>query len=148
MQNYRKTLHSTYDLKYHIVWITKYRKPVLTGLIAEKCRDLIREICKTNDVQILKGHVSKDHVHLFLSVPPNISISQLVQYLKGKSSRKMLFAFKELQKQFWGQHFWARGYFACSSGNITDEMIMQYIDNQDVTVQDDDFKIGGELKTA
>lgn len=148
MQNYRKTSHSIYDLKYHIVWITKYRKPVLSGLIAEKTRDLIREICKTNDVEILKGHVSKDHIHLFLSVPPTISISQLVQFLKGKSSRKLMFGFKELQKQFWGQHLWARGYFACSSGNITDEAIMKYIENQDVTVQDDDFKISGELKTA
>lgn len=148
MQNYRKTSHSIYDLKYHIVWITKYRKPVLSGLIAEKTRDLIREICKTNDVEILKGHVSKDHVHLFLSVPPTISISQLVQFLKGKSSRKLMFGFKELQKQFWGQHLWARGYFACSSGNITDEVIMKYIENQDVTVQDDEFKIAGELKTA
>jgi putative transposase len=147
MLNYRKTSHSIYDLKYHIVWITKYRKPVLSGLIAEKTRDLIREICKTNDVEILKGHVSKDHVHLFLSVPPTISIRQVVQFLKGKSSRKLMFGFKELQKQFWGQHLWARGYFACSSGNITDEVIMKYIDSQDVTVQDDDFKIAGELKT-
>lgn len=147
MQNYRKTSHSTYDLKYHIVWITKYRKKVLSGLIAEKTRDLIREICKANDVEIIKGHVSQDHIHLFVSVPPNISISQLLQFLKGKSSYKLMFGFKELQKQFWGQHLWARGYFACSSGNITDEVIMKYIENQDVTVQDDEFKIAGELKT-
>lgn len=148
MQNYRKTAHSVYDLKYHLVWITKYRKKVLRGDVAEKTRELIREVCKANDVEIIKGHVSQDHVHLFVSVPPNISISQLMQFIKGKSSRKLLFAFRELQKQYWGQHLWARGYFACSSGNITDEMIMQYIDNQDVSVQDDDFKIGGELKTA
>ena len=145
MQNYRKTSHSTYDLKYHIVWITKYRKKVLTGLIAEKCRELLREICKANDVEIIKGHVSKDHVHLFVSVPPNISISKLMQFLKGKSSYKMLFSFKELQKQFWGQHLWARGYFACSSGNITDEVIMQYIENQDIAEKDDDFKIDKPL---
>lgn len=142
MKNYRKTSHSTYDLKYHIVWITKYRKKVLNGVIAEKCRDLIREICKTNDVEIIKGHVSQDHVHLFVSVPPNISISQLLQFLKGKSSYKMMFSFKELQKQFWGQHLWARGYFVCSSGNITDEVIMNYIENQDIAENDDDFKIG------
>lgn len=82
MQNYRKTSHSTYDLKYHIVWITKYRKKVLTGLIAEKTRSLIRDICKTNDVEIIKGHVSQDHIHLLVSVPPNISISQLLQFLR------------------------------------------------------------------
>lgn len=110
MQNYRKTSHSTYDLKYHIVWITKYRKKVLTGQIAERVRTLIREICNQNDVEILKGHVSKDHVHLFVSVPPFIAISKLVQALKGKSSRKLLSENKELSRQFWGRHFWARGY--------------------------------------
>jgi len=105
-------------------------------------RTILREICKANDVEILKGHVSKDHVHLFVSVPPNLSVSNLVQFLKGKSSRKLLSSSKELQKQFWGRHFWARGYFAASSGNITDEVVMQYIENQDVTETDDNFKIG------
>ena len=143
MKNYRKTSHSTYDLKYHIVWITKYRKKVLTGVIAEKCREIIREVCKANDVEIIKGHVSQDHVHLFVSVPPNIAISRLLQFLKGKSSHKMMFSFKELQKQFWGQHLWARGYFVCSSGNITDEVIMNYIENQDITEDNEDFKISG-----
>ena len=99
MQNYRKTAHSVYDLKYHLVWITKYRKKVLKGDVAEKTRELIREVCKSNDVEIIKGHVSQDHIHLFVSVPPNISISQLLQYLKGKSSYKLMFGFKELQKQ-------------------------------------------------
>lgn len=90
MQNYRKTSHSTYDLKCHLVWITKYRKKVLTGQVADRVRTLIREICNQNDVEILKGHVSKDHVHLFVSVPPFIAISKLMQALKGKSSRKLL----------------------------------------------------------
>lgn len=70
MQNYRKTSHTTYDCKYHIVWITKYRKKVLVVLVSERVRELIRGICKAHDVEILKGHVSKDHVHLFVSVPP------------------------------------------------------------------------------
>lgn len=141
MQHYRKTSHSTYDLKYHIVWITKYRKKVLTGTVAERIRTLIREICKANEVEILKGHISKDHVHLFLSVPPYLSISNLVQSLKGKTSRKLLAEDKNMARQFWGRHFRARGYFAASSGNITDEAVMQYIENQDVTEGDDGFKI-------
>lgn len=141
MQHYRKTSHSTYDLKYHIVWITKYRKKVMVGGIAEKVRNIIREICKANEVEIIKGHISKDHVHLFVSVPPYISISSLLQALKGKSSRKLLATEKELAKQFWGRHLWARGYFVASSGNVTDEVVMQYIENQDVTQTDDNFKI-------
>lgn len=145
MQNYRKGSHTVYDCKYHIVWITKYRKQVMVGPIAEAVRTYIKQICQENDVQIIKGHVSKDHIHMFVSVPPNISISALVQAMKGKSSRKLLQNFKALQKQFWGQHFWARGYFVCSSGNITDEIIMQYIENQDMTEPEGgDFKIDGE----
>jgi putative transposase len=109
--------------------------------VAERLRDLLREICKANDVEILKGSISKDHVHLFVSVPPHISVSKVMQTLKGKSSHKMLSEYKELSKKFWGRHIWARGYFAASSGNVTDEVIMQYIATQDLQEKDDDFHI-------
>ena len=142
MQNYRKTSHSIYDLKYHLVWITKYRRSILHGQIAERVRALIREICKANDVEILRGHISKDHIHIFVSVPPQISVSKLMQSIKGKTSHKMLSEFKELSKKFWGRHMWGRGYFAASSGNVTDEVIMQYIESQDIEERrDDDFQI-------
>ncbi|MBK7807919.1 MAG: IS200/IS605 family transposase [Saprospiraceae bacterium] len=118
MQNYRKTSHTTYDCKYHIVWITKYRKKVMSGVVSERVRELVRQICKENDVEIIKGHVSKDHVHLFVSIPPHLAISKLVQSLKGKSSYKLLGENKELSKQFWGRHLWARGYFVATSGNV------------------------------
>ena len=142
MQNYRKGSHTLFDLKYHLVWITKYRKSVLVGPVAERARELIRDICKANEVEIIKGHVSKDHIHMFVSVPPKLSISKLMQYIKGKTSHKMLFEFKHLQRQFWGKHLWARGYFAVSSGNVTDEVIMKYIENQEIESTDDNFEIG------
>jgi len=141
MQHYRKTSHTTYDCKYHVVWITKYRKKVLSGLVAERVRELLRGICKEQEVEILKGHISSDHVHLFLSVPPHLSISKLVQYLKGKSSYKMLQENQQLSKMFWGRHLWGRGYFVATSGNITDEVIMEYISTQDDQEHDDDFSI-------
>ncbi len=146
MQHYRKTSYSLYDInraagRYHLVWITKYRRKILRGEVAKRVRELIREICKTNDVEILKGHVSGDHIHLFVSVPPHLSVSKLMQMLKGKTSRKMLFEFKTLEKQFWGRHLWARGYFVASSGNVTDEVVMKYIENQEIEKKDDDFKI-------
>ncbi len=141
MQNYRKTSHTTYDCKYHIVWITKYRKKVLTGIVSARVRELIRGICKEHEVEILKGHVSKDHVHLFVSVPPHLAISKLVQYLKGKSSYKLLSENKDLSKAFWGRHLWGRGYFVATSGNVTDEIIIEYIQNQDHTESEDDFTI-------
>ena len=132
MDNYRKSSHCTYDIKYHIVWITKYRKPVIVGKIAHRTRELIRMVCATNEVEIMAGHVGKDHIHLLVSVPPHLSASKLVQYIKGNTSRKLQMEYKELNKQFWGQHLWARGYFVASSGNVTDEIIAQYIKDQDL----------------
>ena len=148
MENYRKTSHSLYDIKYHIVWITKYRKPELVGELAKRTRELIRQICKGMDVEIISGHVSKDHVHLFLSVPPHISVSELVKKIKGKSSWKIMSEFKTISKQFWGRHFWGRGYFVASSGNVTDEVIMEYIKNQDKEIKDDNFRISEEKSSS
>jgi putative transposase len=144
MAEYRKGSHTVYDIKYHIVWITKYRKAVLRGEIGKRLRELIRQTCEAHEVYIEKGHIAADHVHLLLSVPPNIAVSDLVQRLKGRSSRKMLEEFGELRRQFWGQHLWARGYFVASSGNVTDEVIAQYIEMQNEKPQsdDEDFRVG------
>ncbi len=131
MENYRTGSHSRYDLKYHFVWVTKYRKKVLTGAVGERVRALVREVCRTNDIEILQGSVSPDHVHVLLSCPPNLSPSKIMQYIKGKSSRKLMAEFKHIQRQYWGRHFGARGYFVASSGNVTDEAIAEYIRNQD-----------------
>lgn len=131
MQLYRHGTHTVHDLKVHLIWCTKYRRPVLLGRVGVRVRDLIREICATHQVQILRGHVSRDHVHLFVSYPPQVSVSRFTQYCKGKTSRKLLQESTVLRKQYWGQHLWARGYFAVSSGTITDEAIVAYIASQD-----------------
>jgi putative transposase len=142
MAKYRKGPHTVYELHYHFVFITKYRKPVLKGDIAIGTRDLIREICKSEDVEIMKGHVRPDHVHLMVSMPPQVSPSRIMQAVKGKSSHHMVREFRSLQREFWGRHLWARGYFACTTGNVTDEVIKQYIELQGAWPQDDrDFKI-------
>ena len=106
---------------------------------------MIREICRAYDVEIIKGHVSKDHVHLFVSVPPDISVSKLVQRIKGKSAYKLLHEYKGLNREFWGQHMWARGYFVASSGNITDDVIMKYIEEQGREPTDEDFRTDDDL---
>ena len=133
-----------YDLKYHLVWITKYRKPVLSDEIGIRVRELVRQTCASMDVYILSGHVSTDHVHLLVSVPPKVSVSELMQRIKGRSSRLMLEEFGELRRQFWGRHLWARGYFAASSGNVTDEVVKQYIESQGEKSpsEEDDFSVG------
>jgi REP-associated tyrosine transposase len=131
MENYRTGSHSRFDIKYHFVWVTKYRRAVLYGAVGHRLRQLVIEICKTNEIEILSGHVAKDHVHVFLSCPPNLSPSTIMQYLKGKTSRKLMMEFKHIQDAFWGLHLWARGYFVATSGNVTDEVILEYIRLQD-----------------
>lgn len=131
MKNYRTTSHSKYELKAHIVFVPKYRKQVLHGRIGTRVRDIIREICTSMDVEIMNGKVSVNHVHLFVSYPPYISISKLVQQVKGKSSYKIMHEIPGIRKIYYGRHFWARGYFAVSSGNITDEVINAYIDSHE-----------------
>ena len=129
MQYYRKTSHSTFDCTYHLVWITKYRYPVLIGDIAVRVRELIRQICMDNQVEILRGVIANNHVHIYVSVPPYLSISKLIQLIKGKTSRKIQQEFPELKKRYWGQHFWAIGYFVRTTGNVTDDLIKEYIEN-------------------
>ena len=142
MTRYRKGSHTVYEFHYHFVFITKYRKPVLRGDIAKRTREIIREICRSEDVVIVKGNVSRDHVHLMLSMPPHVSPSRIMQMVKGKSSHHLVREFRVLQKEFWGSHLWARGYFGCSTGNVTDEVIKEYIELQGKLPQDDrDFKI-------
>lgn len=141
MRTYRKGSHTVYQLHYHFVFSPKYRKPVLRGEVGLRVRELIREICKTLDVEILKGHVRPDHVHLLLSVPPSLAPSRVMQAIKGKTSHHLMRDFRTLNQKFWGRHLWARGYFVATSGNVTDEVIEKYIAEQDVESQDDDFKV-------
>ncbi len=138
---YKKGSHSTYDLKYHIVFCTKYLYRILTGQVATRARELMREICQANYVDIVSASMSPDHVHLLLSVPPSVSVSKIVQYIKGKSSRKLLQEFDALKKRYWGQHLWARGYFAVTVGNVNSEDVQRYIEQQEEHHKKDDFKI-------
>ena len=116
---------------------------MLSNAIATRLRELIREICKAMDIEIIKGHISKDHVHLLVSVPPYHSVSQVMKRIKGKTSRRLLSESRILAKQCWGRHLWARGYFAASSGNVTDDVIAEYIEKQThlERARDDDFTV-------
>ena len=141
MIEYRHGAHSLYDLKYHVIFCTKYRYRILTGQIATRARELIREICAANYVDIISGSLSPDHMHILISVPPRIAISKIIQYIKGKSSRKLLQEFEILRKRYWGQHLWARGYFVVTVGNLNSEDMQKYIENQEEHHKKDDFKI-------
>ena len=129
MGNVRKGSHSIHQLHVHLVWSTKYRYEVLKGDIQVRCRELIRQSCDSLDIQILKGVVSKDHIHLHVSYPPKLSISEMLKRLKGRSAKILLLEYSELKKRYWGGHLWGIGYGAWSTGNITDEMIQEYLDH-------------------
>ena len=126
--SYATGSHTVFHHRYHIVWAPKYRYKVLTGDIRLRVREIIRHVCDDMGVRIISGVLSQDHVHMFVEIPPHIAVSQFVQKAKGRSSFKVQQEFPELRKRYWGQRFWARGYFCTTSGNITDDVILAYLD--------------------
>ncbi len=125
----RHSSHSVTRLTAHVVWVTKYRYEVLVGDIKVRCRDLLMQICDAEDVRILKGVVSKDHVHMHIEYPPSKSVSDLVKRMKGRTSRRLQEEYPALSKRYWGRHFWAIGYGAWSTGNITEEAVQEYLEH-------------------
>jgi putative transposase len=142
MTEYRRGSHTIYDVQYHFVWVTKYRYHVLTGEVAVRARELILQSCMSRDIKILKGHVSKDHVHILVSCPPKLSPAKIMQYLKGRSSRLLQEEFAHLKKRYWGRHLWARGYFCATVGAVTQEQIKEYVEKHDQESPEDVFGIG------
>ena len=140
MRRYRVGAHTKTDLKVHLVWIPKYRKRVLTGQVAIRARDVLRQIAMEHELEIISGKVASDHIHMFIGYRPTQNISKIMQWLKGISSRILLSEFAHLRKMFWGRHLWARGYLAVSSGNLTDEIIQQYIEEQEGEPISDDSR--------
>ena len=137
-EKYRHNGHTISRLTAHIVWVTKYRYPVLCGDIQVRCRELIKQVCIAEGVEILKGVVSKDHVHIHIEYAPKISISDIVKAIKGRTSNLIQEEFPKLKKQYWGRHFWATGYGVWSTGNITDEMVKKYLEHHKSRDKDDD----------
>ena len=121
--SYTTGSHTVFHHRYHIVWITKYRYKVLEGALRDRIRTIIQQVCKELGVQIVSGVLSKEHVHMFVEIPPHIAVSDFVRRVKGRSSHRVQMEFPDLRKRYWGRHFWARGYFCTTSGNITDDVI-------------------------
>ena len=138
---YRTGSHSVYDIQYHVVWVTKYRYHVLVGEVALRLRELLRQSCEARGLTIIRGNISKDHVHILIGATPNLAPAKIVQYLKGRSSRLMQEEFVTLKKRYWGQHLWARGYFCGTVGAVTAEMIKAYVENQSGEEEEQQFKI-------
>ena len=134
---YDKGKHCAFYHRYHVVWSTKYRFKVLRGDIKLRARDIIRRVCNENEVDIISGVISSDHVHMFISVPPKISISELMRKVKGKSSFLIQREFPALKKRYGGQRFWGRGYFSTTNGAITEDIVLQYLERHIVNPTDE-----------
>ena len=141
-KDYRYMSHTVTRLTAHLVWVTKYRYNVLNGDIKKRCRELLIQVCDTEDVKILSGVVSNDHIYMHIEYSPSVSISNLIKRLKGRSSRILQKEYTELHKRYWGKHLWAIGYGAWSTGNITEEIVEEYLKSHKSSANDKElFKL-------
>lgn len=145
-ERYQRGSHTVTDLKYHFVWKTKYSYGVLKDDVALRLRDIIREICAEKSLQVVKGNIRPNHIHILISAPAYYSPAKIAQYLKGKSSYRLQREFPSLQKRYWGRHLWSRGYFCSTVGAVTEEQIQQYIANQ--SEERGTFKVWDESERA
>ena len=129
MNNSQSLSHSKWDCKYHIVWIPKYRRKTLYGYIRQHLGDVIRELARQRESQVLEGHVCSDHIHVYIAIPPKYAVAQVVGYIKGKSAIHIARTFGGRSRNFTGGHFWARGYFVSTVGR-DEEVIRNYIRSQ------------------
>ena len=128
---YRKLTHVVYQCNYHIVWVPKYRFRILTGAVKELLEHDVKVLCAWKDVEVIELSVQPDHMHLVCSIPPKVSVSSFMGFLKGKLAIKLFKSYPRLkQKPYWGNHFWARGYFVNTVG-LDEEMIRRYVKYQE-----------------
>ena len=125
---YDKGKHCVFYHRYHLVWSTKYRYKLLRGEVQLRVREIVRQVCAENGIEILKGVVSSDHVHVFVSIPPKLAVSDLMRRIKGRTAFKLFREFPKLKKRYWGCHFWGRGYFSTTNGAITEDVVLQYLE--------------------
>jgi putative transposase len=121
--------HTKWKCQFHIVFIPKYRRKVLYGKIKADVREILKKLCKYKNVEIIEGAVCSDHVHLCVCIPPKLSVAEFMGYLKGKSAL-MIYGEHPDQGSKWNRAFWARGYYVATVGNITEEAIKRYIQEQ------------------
>ena len=139
--DYRYGSHTVFKIEYHFVWVTKYRYPVLKGDVGERVRELVRQTCEAFEIRIVKGVASKDHVHILVSAPPDLAPSEIMRRIKGRSASKLFEEFPQLKKRYWGRHFWARGYFCATVGDMTEEMIREYLEHHFEPDPASEFKV-------
>ena len=131
--------HCKWECQYHIVFIPKYRRKKLYDVVRDDVRDIIRTLCKYKKVEIIAGAVCTDHIHLCVSIPPKLSISDFVGYLKGKSALMIFDKHPEMGNK-WDRSFWACGYYVSTVGNVNEETVKEYIRRQTEESMNEDRK--------
>jgi len=129
MKDISSLSHTAWDCKYHLVWVPKYRKTILYGHLRKHLGDIFKELALHKESKILEGHLMGDHVHMMVSIPPKYAVSQVVGYIKGKSAIQIARRYMGHERNFTGQHFWARGYYVSTAGR-DEEVVRQYIKRQ------------------
>ena len=130
MNKYWAGAHTKHRLMYHLVWIPKYRKRLLEGLLKTRLEALFQECAEINGWQIEELNLQPDHVHMLIRIKPSISVAKVVQFLKGGSSKILRKEFPELKEFLWGDSFWSDEYFAETCGTVNEQAIRRYIQNQ------------------
>jgi putative transposase len=138
---YRYGSHTVFRIEYHFVWVTKYRYKILVGEIGLRVKELVKQTCDAFEIQIMKGVVSKDHIHILVSAPPEMAPSEIMRRIKGRTATKLFEEFPHIKKRYWGRHVWARGYFCATVGQMTDDMIKQYLEHHFEPGTTEDFEM-------
>jgi putative transposase len=142
MKEYQSLSHTRWDCKYHVVFIPKRRKKAIYGALRKNLGEIFRELAQQRECKVVEGHLMVDHVHMCLSIPPKLSVSNAVGYIKGKSAISIARNFGGRQRNFTGEVFWARGYFVSTVG-LDEEMVRAYIRNQELEDERyDQMKLG------
>ena len=123
--------HSRWNCTYHIVFIPKYRRKIMYGEVKRDLIQILPKLCEMKGVEILEGKVCKDHIHMYVEIPPKLSVSDFMGYLKGKSTLMLFDRHPEYRQKGGNRHFWARGYYVTTVGNVNEETICQYIQEQE-----------------
>ena len=136
-EDWKSTGNAVYLTWYHFVWSVKYRRKVLVGAVADTTKEVIADLCNKQGFEIRAIEVMPDHVHLFVSAPPKIPLTQVAKAIKGGSARAIFTRHPELRKQLWKGHLWNPSYFVGTAGNVSAETIQKYIEDQTLKEADE-----------
>jgi putative transposase len=131
MENVTTNRNCVYQTAYHLVWCPKYRHDILTGEVAKALEELLDQVCSERKWTILAREVQPDHIHLFLSIPPSVAVSDAVKILKGTTGRRLFVRFPVLKKRLWGGHLWSPSYYVGTAGHVSADTIKKYIERSE-----------------